>query len=155
MSGFASDYKPSYINTSPNTHITVLDGYYQGSIAFGDHFTVEFGGRSYHHGYMRKRNSGELYFHSDINNRFTPDIVNHNFHMMIQRMGPPILSTSVAGNKSGKHSKNSLKYKNKSGKHSKKSLKYKNKSGKHSKMSLKYKNKSGKLTKKYVNRLKI
>ena len=133
MLGFASHYKPSYINISPTTHITQLDGYYEGRVAFGDHFTVEFEGKNYHHGYMRNRDTGHLYFHSDMNNSSIPKIVDNTFHMMIQRLGQPKLSTSVAGRKSRKHSKKSLKYKNKSGKHSKKSLKYKKKSRKHSK----------------------
>mgnify|MGYP001360178631 CR=1 FL=1 len=120
MSGFASDYKPSYINISPTTHITQLDGYYEGKVAFGDHFTVEFGGRSYHYGYMRNRITGNLYFHSDIGRMFTPNIVNDTFQQMRQWLGEPKLSTSVAGRKSRKHSKKSLKYKKKSRKHTKK-----------------------------------
>ncbi len=137
MSGFANDYKPSYINTSPTTHITQLDGYYQGRIAFGDHFTVKYRGRSYHYGYMRNRITGNLYFYSDIGRLFTPNIVNEIFQEMIMNIGQPILSTPVAGWKSRKGSKKSLKYKKKSRKASKKSLKYKKKSRKHSKRTRK------------------
>jgi len=133
MSEFSNDYKPTYINTSAITHITQLDGFYQGNIAFGDHFTVEYGGRSYHYGWMRNRTTGNLYFHSDIGRVFTPNIVNGYLQNMRQYMGEPKLSRSLAGMKSRKHSKKTLKYKKKLRKYSKKSLKYTKKSRKHSK----------------------
>lgn len=116
MSGFANDYKPSYIATSPTTHITQLEGYYSGRVAFGDHYTVEYGSKSYHYGWMRNRFIGNLYWHSDIGGWRTPLIVNESFRQMRKNMGEPILSTSAAtaGKKSRKHSKKSLKYKNKS-----------------------------------------
>jgi hypothetical protein len=147
MSGFANDYKPFYIDISPTTHITQLEGYYEGKIAFGDHFTVQYRGKSYHHGWLRNRITGNLYFHSDIGRPFTPQIVNDIFQQMRQNMGEPKLSTPVAGWKSRKGSKKSLKYKKKSRKASKKSLKYKKKSRKASKKSLKYKKKSRKHSK--------
>ena len=150
------EFKPTpatYIHTSQTTHITQLDGYYQGNLAFGDHFTVDYGRRRYHHGWMRNRFTGNLYWYSDIDRYFTPDAVRDIFHHMIADLGQPKLSTSVAsasvaGRKSRKETKKSLKYKKKSSKHSKKSLNYKKKSRKETKKSLKYKKKLSKQGKK-------
>ena len=144
------EFKPTpatYIHTSQTTHITQLDGYYQGNLAFGDHFTVDYGRRRYHHGWMRNRFTGNLYWYSDIDRYFTPDAVRDTFHRMIAHLGKPKLSTSVAsasvasasvaGRKSRKETKKRLKYKKKSRKETKKSLKYKKKLTKQAKKSRK------------------
>ena len=132
----------SYINTSHNTHITGLDGFYQGHIAFGDHFTVKYGITHYHHGWMRNRFTGNLYWYTDIDKYFTPYSVKQTFHQMIAHLGQPKISTSVAsasvaGRKSRKETKKRLKYKKKSRKETKKSLKYKKKLTKQAKKSRK------------------
>ena len=138
------EFRPTpatYIHTSQTTHITQLDGYYQGNLAFGDHFTVDYGRRRYHHGWMRNRLTGNLYWYSDIDGYFTPDAVKDTFHRMIADLGQPKLSTSlassVAGRKSRKETKKCLKYKKKSRKETKKSLKYEKKLSKQGKKSRK------------------